>query len=114
MMLFVLAFMLQTSSKYDAAPIDPTSEGLFSIMREKPFWEGRSAKSADELTLCLVSALWHHDLSANAFRSGAAVYVKTQFTLAKLSQSDAGGTAVNLWGGGGSKGGIVPRVRGCL
>ena len=82
-------------------------------MEGKPFWEGTSNKKPDDLTLCVVSALWHHDLNASAFAANGVVYVKTQFTLARLAP-ESGGTALKLWGGGGSKGGIVPRVRGCL
>lgn len=111
-MLMILAMAL-AGAKYDAAPIDPNSEGLLAIMQEAPFWEGTSSKKPDELTLCIVSALWHHDLNASAFMANGSVYAKTQFTLARLSPRD-GGAEVKLWGGGGSKGGIVPRVRGCL
>ncbi len=112
--LLAAALLAQSASKYDAPPIDPTKEGLFAIMAEAPFWRGSSEKSPDALTLCVISALWHHDLNAGAFAAGGSVYVKTQFTLAKLSPRAEGGTDVTLWGGGGSKGGIVPRVRGCL
>jgi len=115
MILLALVLTAQMATKnYDAPPIAPSTEGLFAIMREKPFWEGASGKQPDELTLCVVSALWHHDLNASAFPSGGSVYVKTQFTLARLSPRESGGTQITLWGGGGSKGGIVPRVRGCL
>lgn len=114
-MLLALMLLAQPASAYDAIPaIDPQSEGLFAIMREAPFWEGISSKSPDGLSLCVVSALWHHDLNAGAFPADGSVYVKTQFTLAKLSPRAGGGADVTLWGGGGSKGGIVPRVRGCL
>lgn len=113
-MLLALALIAQTATKYDAPPIDPNTEGLLAIMREKPFWEGASSKKPDELTLCVVSALWHHDLNTSAFPAGGSVYVKTQFTLARLSPREGGGTQLTLWGGGGSKGGIVPRIRGCL
>ncbi|MFE8583219.1 hypothetical protein ACFX59_03850 [Sphingomonas sp. NCPPB 2930] len=112
--LLAAALASQSASKYDAPPIDPNKEGLLAIMREQPFWAGTSTKTPDELTLCVVSALWHHDMNAGAFPAGGSVYVKTQFTLARLSPRNGGGTDVTLWGGGGSKGGIVPRVRGCL
>jgi hypothetical protein len=113
-MLLAAALLAQSPAKYDAPPIDPGTEGLLAIMRENPFWEGSSEKKPDDLTLCVISALWHHDLNASAFPAAGSVYVKTQFTLARLSPKNTGGTAVTLWGGGGSKGGIVPRVRGCL
>lgn len=114
LILLAVALLAQSPSKYDAPPIDPATEGLLAIMHGQPFWEGASEKSPDDLTLCVVSALWHHDVNASAFAAGRSVYVKTQFTLARLSPSARGGTEVALWGGGGSKGGIVPRVRGCL
>ena len=114
MIAFALALLVQAASKYDAPPIDPAKEGLLAMMAGTPFWEGTSNKKPDDLTLCVVSALWHHDLSASAFTANGSVYVKTQFTLARLSPNEGGGTALKLWGGGGSKGGIVPRVRGCL
>jgi hypothetical protein len=112
--LLAAGLVSQSASKYDAPPINPDKEGLLAIMREPPFWEGPSAKTPEELTLCVVSALWHHDMNAGAFPAEGSVYVKTQFTLARLSPRNGGGTDVTLWGGGGSKGGIVPRVRGCL